>query len=580
MAAVVEQPSRDGYGFDEHPSVSASLEDFAHDEPETSPRVTYASHHSGFRSEDGDLDRADSDSSSSYSPFGHRRVPPIVQSTKNWRPGRIYQQDPVAPDRDGDSISPQPSRESSPQYESAAEGKKTVAVSESARPPTDSESTTNSATARPRLAKTTADGDGGPGQCERTRAGNSDAGGPFLRLFVRAEVQQCQVSFAAIWNFMARQWAWMFGTWAATLSTTYVLVATLVLFQVLFRPPPPPPAPDLVKVAGLAKSFEPMIVYSEQSARQVSDIQQSGIAVWDLAETVRFTNMTSTAALTTELEGLGGSLSSLHLDLIRFFTRVNGDIDQILIVMDWAKRELGRLPSHPPSAVSVMYDNVHSRLCRVGLFETMQGELTPIGWLVTDIFGKPRERRSLLTLQRTFNEFVSVLEEAINNELRFSAGLFSLFGDVDERMLRIARIVIQESDLQEQEENDVLSSLWTRLWPWDVAWQRKYERNRLMLSTLRARTVRNKHMLVDHNGKLLTIKNNLDSLRLRLISPMVRSNDSSTLSIAEQIEGLDGTHQYLDVLRAQQRKRLMDIMFGARLGGIEEENLIDSGRSR
>lgn len=105
-----------------------------------------------------------------------------------------------------------------------------------------------------------------------------------------------------------------------------VFIAILAL-RSLFQPGHSPPVPDLVKVAGLAKSFEPLIFYSENGIRQISDLQDTGVAVWDLGESVRASNMTSAPIIVKELDGLSDSLSTLAVELTRFFSNVDGDVD-------------------------------------------------------------------------------------------------------------------------------------------------------------------------------------------------------------------------------------------------------------
>jgi hypothetical protein len=234
----------------------------------------------------------------------------------------------------------------------------------------------------------------------------------------------------------------------------------------------------------------------------------------------------------------------------------------ILIVMDWAKRELSQLSSVPPSPLNSAFDNLHSLLSRIGVFET-SGVPNRIGKLATDLFGQTGTQRTRRTLQRTFNEFLSVLEESITNELAYSTALFSLFESIDRQFLNLARTVIRESDQQERLESDLLASLWTRVLGSNSANLRKFEKNRQLLSNVREKTVRNKHILVDHNGKLLTLKANLETLRKKLVSPLVRSDNSSTLSVEEQIRGLDGTYEHLSGVRERQKGKLMEMLYGA-----------------
>lgn len=95
----------------------------------------------------------------------------------------------------------------------------------------------------------------------------------------------------------------------------------------LFSPAEPRPVPDLVKVAGIARAFEPLIYYSENGAQQVGDLQATGVAVWDLGESVRSSNMTSAPIIVKELDDLSDSLKTLAVELTKFFANVDGDVD-------------------------------------------------------------------------------------------------------------------------------------------------------------------------------------------------------------------------------------------------------------
>jgi hypothetical protein len=101
----------------------------------------------------------------------------------------------------------------------------------------------------------------------------------------------------------------------------------MLFLRLLFETPQPQPAPDLVKVAGLAKSFEPLIFYSENSITQIGELQETGVAVWDLGESVRSTNMTLAPLIVQELDELSNSLKTLSIELTRFFAAVDGDVD-------------------------------------------------------------------------------------------------------------------------------------------------------------------------------------------------------------------------------------------------------------
>src|ERR1700761_7420261 len=127
--------------------------------------------------------------------------------------------------------------------------------------------------------------------------------------------------------------------------------------------------------------------------------------------------------------------------------------------MEWAKRELAQVSNRPASA----FDNLHSTLSRVGILENAAGQPTAMGKVVTDLFGQTTTQRTRSTLQRTFNEFLSILEDSINNELSHCTAIFALFEAIDQQFLNLQRTVIREKDKQEREEGELLSSLWTRV---------------------------------------------------------------------------------------------------------------------
>jgi hypothetical protein len=374
----------------------------------------------------------------------------------------------------------------------------------------------------------------------------------------------------ALFNLIQRK----FDAMTETKSKTLFSLATSILFVSLLRiilvPPVPPPVPDLVKVSTLAKSFEPLIFYSENGYTQITALQETSVAVWDLGESVRSANMTSAPLIVRSLDDLSDSLKTLGLELTRFFADVDSDVDSILLVMDWAKRELeGVITSTHASLAGAVFDRLHGIFNRGGLLESNQGP-TALGRILTDIFGSSSPQRTRATLTRTFHEFVNVLEESINSELTHSAALFALFESIDRQFLNLQRTVVRETDTQERLENDLLSSLWTRLVGPNSAMLRKYEKNKQLLSSVRSRTVNNKHLLMEHHGRLQTLKVNLETLRRKLVSPLVRRNDSISIDSASvldhQIKGLEGTYDYLRAVREKQKGKLMEMVYGAKAG--------------
>ncbi|PGH03880.1 hypothetical protein AJ79_07238 [Helicocarpus griseus UAMH5409] len=616
--------------FDDHPSLTASLEDFE-DSSRPSPLFGLPSQHSGFRSEDNDDPEPETDIDSSagdpWSPPGYKRryilqqqhFPPTAGSA--WYRHQPYLRDKpdLKPPYDN---SPSRSREVSPQYEDALE--KPIAGGEDdptdltipANIPlpmgTDSPLKGRSPSPAPSLK-----GQGKAGAEKESNQNNGDfepaaqklapdSFTNYIRFAVRAEVQHRE-PFVAFFNYITSKIDSMTKSRTHTALSFIIGLISFTILRALFLPPIPLPVPDLVKLSGLARSFEPLIYYSENGVQQIGALQETGVAVWDLGESVRGTNMTSAPIIVRQLDELSESLKGLSLELTRFFANVDADIDSILIVMDWAKRELETLSSQPAHSLpSIFFDNLHSLLSRLGALESTtsttnsdeQSALpspTRLGTIITAIFGTTRSQRTHRTLIHTFTEFLSVLEESINSELTHSAALFALFESIDRQFLNLQRTVVRESDAQERAEGEMLSSLWTRVLGANAATLRKYEKNRQLLASVRQRTVANKHLLMDHRGKLLTLKVNLETLRRKLVSPLVRRNDSVSfgllgggegefagrggggggiagghgaqgsveLVVEGQIRGLEGAYEYLKGVRERQKAKLMEMVYGA-----------------
>lgn len=104
-------------------------------------------------------------------------------------------------------------------------------------------------------------------------------------------------------------------------------IFSISTFKALLQPVSPRPAGDLVKVAGVARSFEPLIYYSENAVAQVHDLQATSVAVWDLGESVRSSGMSDAFTIVSGLETLSDSMRTLSVEMTKFFARVDGDVD-------------------------------------------------------------------------------------------------------------------------------------------------------------------------------------------------------------------------------------------------------------
>ncbi|PFH55104.1 hypothetical protein XA68_10703 [Ophiocordyceps unilateralis] len=384
----------------------------------------------------------------------------------------------------------------------------------------------------------------------------------YIRFAVRAEVLQRTQPIEAALIFLQKQYRYFTSSWASVLASLVVALLSITTANMLVKPAAPRPVGDLVKVAGLARSFEPLIYFSEPAVAHVRELQSTSIAIWDLGESVRISGMADAGTIVQSLDAISETMKKLVLDLTRFHTHVDGDIDAILNVMDWAKMHLNRINTRPaPSHLSHAYDNIHNLLSDAQVLEDATGEPTGLGRLTTAVFGMSNPQREQRMVQRLFTAFISTLEEAIQDELEHSVSLFALFDDIDDHFLKLARYVAHESSTQDEFHAELLSGLWARMLGPRAAELRKFERNKALLHNVRHRTVRNKGNLVSHYGKLLTLKSSLESLRGKLASHLVRGLNSSTLTLEDQIRGIAGVRDYLSDIRRQQKTKVMETLY-------------------
>lgn len=386
----------------------------------------------------------------------------------------------------------------------------------------------------------------------------------YFRFGIRAEVNHRTEPIEAAVNFIRKSSSAVTGSWLSLFRSLAVVAFSYAAFRLLSQPAALQPAPDLVKVAGLARTLEPLIYYATNGAHQVHELQATGVAVWDLSESIRTSNLSSAPIIAKTLDDISTGFGTLAIELTKFFAHVDGDIGDVLDTMDWARRELSKLSSLPaPLPLSSAFDNIHNLLTAAGVLEdTATGFPTRLGAVCNSLFGPSTPQLTKATLHRAFNELVIVLEDAVSSELQQSLALFALFEAIESQFRNLGRTIARESSLQNEQHADFLSSMWTRLLGPKASEVGKYERNKLLLQNLRETTILNKEVLVDHNRKLLALKASLENLRRKIASPLVRSVNSSTLSLDEQIRGLEDVGGHLSTVRSMRKAKVMEMLYG------------------
>lgn len=369
---------------DDHPSLSASLEDFEHNGTDSEngrlAPLDLPLYHSGIARSEEDEYSISSDSGSAFFPPGELRYG-SGSGMLGWSTHQAYQQELRSPGLLGSRLSCGRSVEHNvPDDLASAIAQGATEASWAARvqlPPDSSSDRSRSPSLVPDKPRA-AGGGGGGGAAQVKNAGqdqgqdhdegrksvtvgSSDAvpvSGPvpapapavdprsperadsYIRFAVRAEVLHRIEPFEAVRTYLRRIFdriatcripisrASTFG--AALIGLAAVLVGLLAIMVArifLDAPPPPLPSPNLVAVASMARSLEPMIYLSENHIRQLHQLRQMSYAVSDLAESAKLSEDERLYPIGQELKTMSKLLNQLDTNLITFFTRVDGDVD-------------------------------------------------------------------------------------------------------------------------------------------------------------------------------------------------------------------------------------------------------------
>ncbi|KAF2021032.1 hypothetical protein BU24DRAFT_416703 [Aaosphaeria arxii CBS 175.79] len=313
--------------------------------------------------------------------------------------------------------------------------------------------------------------------------------------------------------------------------------------------------PDVANVAGFVKQLSPLLYASENVIPRSRELAEASIAVQDLGESVRATNMSASTTIIDQLDDLGDNLKVLSEQMTSFFTNVDGDVDSILITMEWAKRELKSIQGPKTGLIDTVIGNIHGALGKAGLLEH-DGQPTAIGRTFSDVLGQTSQQRSKATLQRTFDYLLSTLEENITNELARADVLFTLFESVDRQFQNLHRSVAKEEDSVATKKDEFLASMW-RSSIGNQLKLKKYEKNLKLLKTVRASTLTNKSELKSHIQIIHSVKEQLDKARRNLVSPLIRRAQSNSFGLEQQLADLSGTYGFLKGVREEQKQKVL-----------------------
>lgn len=228
----------------------------------------------------------------------------------------------------------------------------------------------------------------------------------------------------------------------------------------------------------------------------------------------------------------------------------------MLITMEYVNRQLMTVSGSKAGIIDTVIGNIHGGLAKIGLLERGDGSPTAIGHIITDVLGHTTQQRSKATLERIFETLLTTLEQNIANQLTSADTLFQLFEIVDRQFHNLHRSVAKEEDSLATKKDEFLASMWRNTITNKMK-IKKYEKNLKLLKDVRTSTLNNKFELKSHIQIIHSVKDQLDKARRSLVSPLIRSAQSNSYGIDQQLRDLSGTYAFLDGLRKSQKQKVL-----------------------
>lgn len=307
-------------------------------------------------------------------------------------------------------------------------------------------------------------------------------------------------------------------------------------------------------LVNLQGSFSTVLENSAGGSVMALDIKNSEMAVRDLNALVKASGLTCKENLSSRLDGFVGAAKSTSRSLTRFSSRVNGVVDNLLAMDEYAIRAL------EDAAKTIGTKRSTGRKSNGIVIDVIDVLLSPFSSGV-QIAG-PHQK--ILT---TFIQASAMMDTSIRRLILEAESTLRSLEDLELRLDTINGIAAQESSIITSNEQEVLANIWTLLGG-----------NRLKLANFKNHKalldgIKNyqKEATARIGTSLLmlnTIQGNLDDLRERVVAPGLAEEE-----IAAGLEDGSGRGEFLLEVHVKSiRKGVERLKRGMeRAKGIEEE---------
>ncbi|CUS12068.1 unnamed protein product [Tuber aestivum] len=198
---------------------------------------------------------------------------------------------------------------------------------------------------------------------------------------------------------------------------------------------------DFPRLINLQASFEDILENSAGGSSMALDLKNSEVAVRDLSMLVRVSKLVNRDELSEKLDDFVQSAKQTSRSLTRFGSRVNGVVDSLLAMDEFAIRSLENADS-PPSIVSAVSKII----------------LAPLYFIVPH---NPQKTES--SILKAFLQASATMDTSIQRLILEAELVLRDLDDLENRLSTIQDMASREDSLIEEKHQEALAELWSIL---------------------------------------------------------------------------------------------------------------------
>jgi len=311
------------------------------------------------------------------------------------------------------------------------------------------------------------------------------------------------------------------------------------------------PQPDFPNLMNLQSKFESILVETAGTTTVALELKKSEMAIRDLTNLVRVSDLVSKDRLSILLDSFLGSAKTAGRELQRLGSRVGGTVDSILAMDDYVLRLLEQTNNVP----------------EIGTIAAMIGALVPFGPSASQRALAQRQEIQTLWFQAT-----GALESNIARLITEAEASVVLLDRLEADLEVINQMLSREAHQMRDKTDELLAELWTRLGG-NRRQLANFKSHRALLTNIRLYRNRALSYVTSTLVQLQQLSSDLEDLRERVSTPLSSPNSNIPLEvhISSIRKGIDRLAEGRTQAKAREDAYLRQLLDGTELLTLEQD---------